>query len=179
MIRILRRPKPSRSHAAIVRVPLFMAFAALMVWSMSASGQDACSLVIKGKVDPAISIAISPSVVEWEHLRPGDNVLEDAVTVTMFSNVNYKATIVCESPHLNVPGGTDPILNMLEWKCRGGQFQPVCVVPAVVYQGGPSGDDGHLEFISFLQAVEYSDLPLSDPDASYEITVQFAIATSI
>lgn len=169
------RPKSGRSHAAIVRVALFMALAALAGWSMSAVCQEECNFLVQARIGPAVSISISPDSIEWNDLYPGARVLEDAVTVTMLSNVNYKATINCSMPYLKGPGAIDLLLNPLEWKCSGGDFQPISVTPATIRLGGPSADGGDSELISFRQVVEYSDPPLDNPATPYTMTVRFAI----
>jgi hypothetical protein len=175
MITIPFGPKSGRGHAAAVRVALFMVVAALAGWSMHANCQEECNLVVQGRIMPAVSIAISPDSIEWNDMCPGANAFDNAVTVTMFSNVNYKATINCSMPYLKGPGQVDLLSNPLEWKCSGGDFQPISVTPATIRLGGPSADGGDSELISFRQVVEYSDPPLDDPLTPYTMTVRFAI----
>lgn len=175
MITIPLRPKPGRSHAAVVRVALFMVLAALATWSMYANCQEECSLMVQGRIVPAVSISISPDSIEWNDMCPGANAIENAVTITMFSNVDYKATINCSMPYLKGPGALDLLSNPLEWKCSGGDFQPISVTPATIRLGGPSADGGDSELISFRQIVEYSDHPLDNPATAYATTVRFTI----
>jgi len=177
MITIPLRPKDGRNRSAMVRVALFVVFAVLTVWSMYANCQEECCLVVQGRITPAVSIYVSPDSIEWNDLRPGANTLDNAVTVTMFSNVNYKATIGCTVPHLKGPGPVDLLANPLEWKCGGGDFEIICVQPATIRTGGPTSNDGDTELISFRQVVEYSDPPLDNPNTPYEIKVKFAIET--
>ena len=175
MITIPLRPRHGRNRSAIVRVALFMVFAVLMVWSMYANCQEECSLVVQGKIIPAVSIYVSPDSIEWNELYPGANVLDNAVTVTMFSNVNYKATINCSTPYMKGPGPAEFLSSPLEWKCSDGDFEPVSVLPATIRLGGPSADGGDSALISFRQVVEYSDHPLDNPATAYATTVRFTI----
>ena len=177
MITIPLRPKSGRNHLATVRVALLMALAVMTMWSMYANGQEDCELVLQGNIVPAVSISISPGLIEWNEMYPGENTIENAVAVTMFSNVNYKATIGCTVPHLKGPGPVDLLANPLEWKCGGGDFEIICVQPATIRTGGPTSNDGDTELISFRQVVEYSDPPLDNPNTPYEIKVKFAIET--
>ena len=175
MITIPLRPRHGRNRSAIVRVALFMVFAVLTAWSMYANCQEECSLMVQGKIAPAVSIHISPDSIEWNELYPGANALDNAVTVTMFSNVNYKATINCSTPYMKGPGPADLLRNPLEWKCSDSDFEPMSVSPATIRLGGPSADGGDSELISFRQVVDYSDHPLDNPATAYTITVRFAI----
>jgi hypothetical protein len=174
MITIPPRPKAGPNHAPVVRVALFVAFAALTVWSMYANCQEECNLVVQGHIGPAVSISVSPDLVEWNDMYPGANTFENAVTVTMFSNVNYKATINCTMPYLSDPEQYELLSNPLEWKCSDGDFWPVSVTPATIRLGGPTAKEGDLELISFRQVVEYSD-PLLDASTPYTMTLRFAI----
>jgi len=175
MITIPLRPDDGRNRSAIVRVALLMVFAVLTVWSMYANCQEECSLVVQGRIAPAVSIYVSPDSIEWNDLCPGANALDNAVTVTMFSNVNYKASINCSTPYMKGPGPADVLSNPLEWKCSDGDFEPVLVAPTTVRLGGPSADGGDSEIISFRQVVEYSDHPLDNPATAYATTVRFTI----
>jgi len=174
MITIPLRPRSGRNRSAMVRVALFMVFAVLTVWSMYANCQEECSLVVQGRITPAVSIYVSPDSIEWNDLCPGANTLDNAVTVTMFSNVNYKATISCSAPYLKGPKPADVLINPLEWKCRD-DFQPISISAATICLGGPSADGGDSELISFRQIVEYSDHPLDNPATAYATTVRFTI----
>ena len=174
MITIPLRPKDGQNRSAMVRVALFMVFAVLTVWSMYANCQEECCLVVQGRITPAVSIYVSPDSIEWNDLRPGANTLDNAVTVTMFSNVNYKATINCTMPYLSDPEQYELLSNPLEWKRSDGDFWPVSVTPATIRLGGPTAKEGDLELISFRQVVEYSD-PLLDASTPYTMTLRFAI----
>ena len=138
MITIPPRPKAGPNHAPVVRVALFVAFAALTVWSMYANCQEECNLVVQGHIGPAVSISISPDLVEWNDMYPGANTFENAVTVTMFSNVNYKATINCSAPYLKGPGSADLLANPLEWKRSDSDFEPISMAAATIRLGGPA-----------------------------------------
>ena len=175
MITIPLRPEDGRNRSAVARVALFMVFAVLTAWSMYANCQEECCLVVQGRIAPAVSIYVSPDSIEWNDLLPGANTLDNAVTVTMFSNVNYKATINCSTPYMKGPGPADLLRNPLEWKCSDSDFEPMSVSPATIRLGGPSADGGDSELISFRQVVDYSDHPLDNPATAYTITVRFAI----
>lgn len=175
MITIPLRPRDGRNRRAIVRVALFMVFAVLTAWSMYADCQEECNLMVQARVAPAVSIHVSPDSIEWNDLCPGSNALDNAVTVTMFSNVNYEATINCSTPYMKGPGPADLLYNPLEWKCSDSDFEPISAAPATIRLGGPTADAGDSELISFRQVVEYSDHPLDNPAAAYTITVRFAV----
>ena len=175
MITIPLRPKDGRNRSAMVRVALFVVFAVLTVWSMYANCQEECCLVVQGRITPAVSIYVSPDSIEWNDLRPGANTLDNAVTVTMFSNVDYKATINCSAPYLKGPGSADLLANPLEWKRSDSDFEPISMAAATIRLGGPSADGGDSELISFRQIVEYSDHPLDNPATAYATTVRFTI----
>ncbi|HON42198.1 MAG TPA: hypothetical protein PLM74_03580 [Bacillota bacterium] len=175
MITIPFSPRHGRNRSAIVRVALVLAFAVLTAWGMHANCQEECSLVVQGRIAPAVSIYTSPDLIEWNDLYPGTNDLENAVTVTMLSNVDYEATISCSTPYMKGPGLTELLTNPLEWKCSGGDYRVISVAPATIRLGGPSASGGDSELISFRQVVEYSDPPLDNPAKAYVMTVRFAI----
>lgn len=176
MIALPSGPKSGRSKAALVRVALLAALAVLAGWSMSAECQEQCTLSIEAEISPAMHISVTPDLLNWDAMRPGPNVLDDAVSVTMLSNVNCTATIGCDSPYLTDPSGSGAALKEpMEWKTGQDEFRALSVMPAVVRLGGPdSGTRGPVR-ISFRQIVDYDDLPLKNPAARYIMTVRFHI----
>ncbi len=170
------KKKSGASRAAIARVALLMAMAMLAGLSVCAHCEEQCALSIQAAIQPSMSISVTPDSLDWAGMRPGVNVLDNAVTVTMFSNVNYTAAISCDSPYLTDPSvGGASLEHPMEWRSRLGDFEALSLMPATVHLGGPDIDKTPNKLISFRQIVEYSDFPPNDPAARYAMTVRFNI----